>query len=96
MRFISTRELRNEPAKLRQSLDDDEVVLTNNGKPFAVVVSVTEDELEDTLSALRTARLQRTITALQRDAAKVGSNLMTEEEIEEEIAAARKQRRAGR
>jgi prevent-host-death family protein len=93
MRFISTRELRNEPAKFRRSLSEDEVVLTTNGKPFAVVVSVTEADLEDTLASFRRARLQRTVRELQRQARAAGVDQMTAEEIDAEIAASRAERR---
>jgi PHD/YefM family antitoxin component YafN of YafNO toxin-antitoxin module len=93
MKFISTRDLRNEPAKFRESLRDDEVVLTANGKPFALVMEIDESELEETIGALRQARMQRAVSRLRKQAEVAGTNTMSADEIEAEINAARKDRR---
>ena len=93
MKFISTRDLRNEPAKFRESLRDDEVVLTANGKPFALVVEIDESNLEETVNALRQARMQRAVSGLRKQAELAGTDTMTADEIEAEIKAARNDRR---
>jgi prevent-host-death family protein len=53
MKFLSTRELRNRPGHVRDLARKDELVLTSNGKPIAILLGVEEDELEETAHALR-------------------------------------------
>ncbi|MDD5187562.1 MAG: hypothetical protein PHF57_05070, partial [Methanoregula sp.] len=55
MKFISSREIRSNPARLWEVTGNDESVITVNGKPRAIVVAVGED-LEVTLASLRRAR----------------------------------------
>jgi len=55
MKFISSREIRSNPALLWKVTGNDESVITVNGKPRAIVVAVGED-LEETLASFRRAR----------------------------------------
>jgi len=52
MKFISSREIRSNPARLWEVTGNDESVITVNGKPRAIVVAV-GDDLEETLAGLR-------------------------------------------
>ncbi len=93
MKFMAMRELRNESSKFLQNLGPaEEVVLTNNGKPVALISSVTEDTLEDALASLRRSRALRALGKLQIQSARTGKDQITEEEIEDEIQAVRKTR----
>jgi antitoxin (DNA-binding transcriptional repressor) of toxin-antitoxin stability system len=92
VRFVSSRELRNNPGSVRDVLDQDDVVLTANGKPFALLVRVEEDDLEDTLQRLRRIRAQQAIARMQRAAHDAGADHLSDEEIDREIRAARVER----
>jgi antitoxin (DNA-binding transcriptional repressor) of toxin-antitoxin stability system len=91
MRFFSTKDLRNRPGRFRRSLRDGDVVLTANGKPFALVVGVEEDEVEEMAALLRRARAQQAVSRMRRRAAARGEGI-SEEEIEAEIRASRAER----
>lgn len=92
MKFVSSRELRNNPGAVRDVLDQDDVILTANGKPFALLVRVDEDDLEDLLQRIRRLRAQQAISRMQRTARTSGADEMSEAEIEKEIRAARAER----
>lgn len=48
MRFVNVRELRTETPKVLLSVSHGEqVIVTNRGKPQAVISSINEEELED-------------------------------------------------
>lgn len=92
MRFVSVRELRNQTADVWSSLDREDIVLTSNGRPLAVLVAVPEGELDTTLALVRRARAQAALTRLRREAARSGAATITQEEIDEEVAGARRVR----
>jgi len=74
MKFVARRELRNESSKFLQDLEpEDEVVLTNKGKPVAIISPVTEDSLEDTLSSFRRSRAFRILGRLQTQSVRAGT-----------------------
>lgn len=92
MKFVSTRELRNRPGLVRELAQEEELVLTANGKPVALLVGVAEGELEETARALRSAKAQRALSRLREHAARKGLDKLSSAQIQQEIAAARKQR----
>ena len=73
-------------------LEDDDVVLTSNGRPFAIIVGVDEGDVERTAAALRRARAQLAISRMRRTAAATGLSTIAPEEIEAEIRGARADR----
>lgn len=95
MEFVTIRDLRLKPGevwdKLRQQRD---LILTSNGRPVAVIVGVGEDDVEETMAALRRARAQAAVSRLRRAAAEQGINKLSAAEIESEIAQARQARRS--
>ena len=52
MKFITSREIRSNPARLWEGPGSDESVITVNGKPRAIVIAAGTD-VEETLSAIR-------------------------------------------
>lgn len=93
MRFLSVRELRSRGAEIwRELADEKDMVVTSNGKPVAILSAVSQDDLEETLSALRRARAVAAVEAMQSRSAATGGDRMTRDEIQSEIAAARKDR----
>lgn len=93
MKFVASRDVRNNPSQFREDVKRDDVVLTVSGKPFAVAVGIDEDELEETLDMLRRLRALRAMSRMQKEAEERGVGSMSPEEIDEEIREARKSRR---
>ncbi len=93
MKFVSVRGLRGKPAQPWQNLKKQrELVVTSNGKPIAIISSVSEDTLEESLKAIRRSRAIEAVDALQKNSVEMGTNRITLEEINEEIAEVREAR----
>jgi prevent-host-death family protein len=94
LRFISVRDLRGKSAEVWKDLATErEVIITNNGRPIAILSSVNESNLEESLSAIRQARAAEAVMSLQRGSLAQGTDSITMEEIDAEIAAVRKKRK---
>lgn len=71
---------------------DGKMVITNNGKPAALLLDLSNEDLEETLDALRQARALRLFNRMRSEAEKRG--FLPEEDIEAEIQAARSEMKA--
>ena len=86
--FYSVRDLRTESKSVWENLaSGGEVVITNNGKPSALMIDIPEGSFDDIVQAVRQARAMIAFNNMRRKAAARG--FMSENEIEAEIAAAR-------
>ena len=95
MEFVTIRDLRLKPAEVWDKLRRQrELILTSNGRPVAVIAGVREDDVEETVTALRRARAQAAVSRLRRAAGESGMDRLPAAEIEAEIAQARRERRA--
>ena len=57
MKFVSIRDFGNKAAAIHKALKTEhEIVLTCNGKPFAILVEADEDTFEEKLAVLRRSR----------------------------------------
>ena len=93
MNFVSVRELRSRSAAVWRSLArEKDFVVTSNGKPIAVLSATSASTLETSLAALRQARAQLAVAAMQQRAREAGADRLTLEEINAEISAARQNR----
>ena len=93
MRFVSVRELRSQSARLWQELPlEREVVVTNNGRPVAILSAVGERDLEASLSAVRRARAAQALQAIQLASVANGTDDMTMAEIDDLIREVRRER----
>jgi len=93
MKFLSIRELRSSTAQLKEMLaGDGKIVLTTNGKPTALMIEVNENSFEDVLVDIRAAQARRAIRQLQEHSVREGLDHLTLDEINEEIAAARREK----
>lgn len=92
MKFVSVRDLRNRPGQVRDLVRQEDVVLTVNGKPVAVLVAVGEENLEETFVALRRARAQAAVSRIRGRAQETGVSKLSPEDIDAEIQAARASR----
>ena len=93
MKFLSTRELRNRPGFVRELAQKEDLVLTVNGKPIAMLLGVEEGELEETVRAVRQARAQRALSRMRREAARRGRDKSSASVIDGEIRAVRSKRK---
>lgn len=94
MRFLTVRELRGGSSQVWDELArQGEMVVTSNGKPVAILSPVRETDFEETLSAIRRARAVMSVTALQRESHDQGTDRLTLDEINAEIAEARRANR---
>jgi antitoxin (DNA-binding transcriptional repressor) of toxin-antitoxin stability system len=57
MKFVTVRDFRTHSTKMWQQLkDEDEIVITLSGKPVALLTSLSEDTVEETLQFVRQAK----------------------------------------
>ena len=93
MRFISVRDLNTKPKEIWSKIKDEEVVITSNGKPIALLSGVTEDTLEKTVRSIRRSRALIALEEMQKKSIEVGLDKWTDAQIESEIRAVRKSRK---
>jgi hypothetical protein len=94
MKFLSTRELRNRPGYVRNLAQKDDLVLTTNGKPIAILLGIEEDELEETARAIRQAKAQLALSRLRKHAARRGADRFSASAIDAEIRVVRSRRKS--
>lgn len=95
MKTISIRDFRTRPAKVRSQISkDSEALLTANGRPFALVTSVTDEDYEEVVRAFRMARAQLALREIRRGAKESGVDRMRMEEINDIVATTRRRRGA--
>jgi antitoxin (DNA-binding transcriptional repressor) of toxin-antitoxin stability system len=91
MNFFTVRDLRTSPKTVWDTLGrEKEVVITNNGKPSALMIPITDANFDDILATIRQVNAQRAVTRMQKAAVKAGLDKLSLEDINAEIAAARK------
>lgn len=89
MEFYSARELRTNTKSIWDNLSkDNDVVITNNGKPYALMVGIPEGKFDETIRAIRQAKAIAAMDRMRSNAEKNG--FMSDEEIDEAIREARK------
>jgi antitoxin (DNA-binding transcriptional repressor) of toxin-antitoxin stability system len=94
MKFITVRDFRTSPGNIWKTLPkEQEMIITNNGKPVALLTPLSDKTLEDTLSSIRRARAVNAVKLIQQQSVKNGTNTMTLEKINYEIKMARKKRK---
>jgi antitoxin (DNA-binding transcriptional repressor) of toxin-antitoxin stability system len=93
MRYVSVRELNTKPKKVWERIKEEDVVITSNGKPIALLYGVTEETLEKKVSAVRRSRALLALEEMQKTSLDRGLDRLTEAKIEAEIQAVRKARR---
>lgn len=94
MRFVTIRELRNKSAEIQRQLPEEkEMVLTSNGKPFAILSATSADTLEEELIMIRRSQAMAAVNYLQTQSVKSGTDRISLDEINAEINLQRKARR---
>ena len=93
MKFIPSRDFRLRPGEVWKDLEKErELVVTLHGRPVAIMMPATGQDLESKLRMIRSAHLHETIREIQRGSAKRGLDRTTMKEIDAEIRKARKDR----
>jgi antitoxin (DNA-binding transcriptional repressor) of toxin-antitoxin stability system len=93
MKFISVRDLRGKSAEVWKNLPGErEMIVTNNGRPIAILAAVSESNLEESISAFRQARAVEAVVNLQRRSLEQGTDSIAAKVIEAEIQEVRKKR----
>ena len=91
MDFVTIRDFRTYPKQTWAKLEEQSrLVVTNNGKPFALMLQINNNDIEETIASIDQAEAMRLLNKIQLQATKKGSNIMTMEDINKEIAAVRK------
>jgi antitoxin (DNA-binding transcriptional repressor) of toxin-antitoxin stability system len=91
---ISINELKEKPAsQLVQAAGKEDVIVTSDGLPIALVLGLGLESLEATQSLVRSVRALQAQAALQRAALHDGTANLSDSNIDDEIAAVRKKTR---
>ena len=94
MSTISVSDLKKKPAKeWLKSAGKDDLVVTSNGQPVAVLMRIASASMESTRALLRSVRALQAQASLQQAAAASGAAELSMPDIDAEIAAGRRVRR---
>ena len=82
MKFISVRDFRTSSSEIWKNLPfEREMIVTNNGKPIALLTPLTDRTLEDTVSAVRRAAAINAAKKMQETSVALGNDKLTLDEI---------------
>jgi antitoxin (DNA-binding transcriptional repressor) of toxin-antitoxin stability system len=94
MKFVTARDFKTSSATIWETLlQEQEIVITNNGKPVALLTPLSDSNLEETLSAIRRAKAINAVKLIQQQSIKNSTDKMTLEEINYEIEMSRQERK---
>ena len=94
MNFYTVRDLRTHPREVWDKLSEtQEIIITNNGKPTALMIGIDDESLEDVLASVRQSMAMRAVNKLRIASVRSGRSEMTSEDIDEEIYKTRKEKR---
>ncbi len=91
MKFVPVRDFRIRPGDVWKKLArEDNLVVTSNGRPKALLIGVDEENLEESMTLLRRAKALMALERVHRTAVSTGLSRITARQIEAEIGAARR------
>jgi len=94
VQFVPYRTLRNEPTTLRKKLaSEGELVVTMNNEPFAVMISLGDENVQDILLMVSRLRAQMAVRAIRSQARKAGLDTMTLKDVNALIKKTRAERK---
>ena len=95
MRFLGIRDFRSNSAEVWKNLEKEkEIIITSNGKPIAILSSISETNLEESLKAFRQFRAMNAIDDIQNSSVIKRKNSICLNEIESEIEKVRKRNKS--
>ena len=91
MKFLTVRDLRSKFSQIWKELQtEQEMIITNNGRPVAILSSIDDKNFEKSLNSIRRARAIEAVSSLQRESISQKTNEISLDEINQEIKAVRK------
>ena len=91
MKFVTVRDFRTYPKKIWDELKTvQEMIITNNGKPVALLTPLMEVDLEDTIKAMRQAKAKMAVEKMRSISVKKGNSKLSAKELDKQIEAVRK------
>ncbi len=94
MEYLSVRDLRTSKEVWQRLKQDGEMVVTNNGKPIAVMLNVDGQDLDERLKAIRRAEAFELMREMQLQSVRNKTDSLSMDEIDEEIRLYREEKRA--
>jgi len=92
MGYIAVKDLKK-TRSLREKLDKErELILTKDGQPFALIIGISPDNVEESLNEVRRARFSTAVMGARKKALMTPAN---DQEINDEILKSRKNRGLG-
>lgn len=94
MQFVPYRDLRNEPSALRKKLaSEGELVVTVDNKPFAVMINLDDENIQDILLMVSRLRAQMAARSIRSNARRDGLDKMTLKDVNAVIKKTRADRK---
>jgi antitoxin (DNA-binding transcriptional repressor) of toxin-antitoxin stability system len=94
MQFVPYRDLRNEPSALRKKLArEGELVVTVDNKPFAVMINLDDENVQDILLMVSRLRAQMAARSIRSQARRDGLDKMTLKDVNALIKKTRAERK---
>ena len=91
MKFLTVRDLRSKSSQIWKDLpNEQEMIITNNGRPVAILSSINDENVELSLNTIRRARAMEAVSSLQRESINQGTNKLSIDDINQEIKNTRK------
>ena len=82
MQFVPYRDLRNEPAALRKKLaSEGELVVTVDNKPFAMMINLDDENVQDILLMVSRLRAQMAARSIRSQARRDGLDKMALKDV---------------
>ena len=93
MEFVTIREFTASPKETQKKLTaSKELVITNNGTPTMLVIDITNKDFIKTIEYLRRQEALDILSQVQQASARNGTDTLSMEEIDAEIAAYRQEK----
>ena len=94
MQFVPYRDLRNEPSALRKKLaSEGELVVTVDNKPFAMLINLDDENLQEILLMVSRLRAQMAARSIRSEARRTGLDKMNLKDVNAIIKKARADRK---
>jgi hypothetical protein len=82
MQFVPYRDLRNEPSALRKKLvSEGELVVTVDNKPFAMMINLDDENIQDILLMVSRLRAQMAARSIRSQARRDGLDKMALKDV---------------
>ncbi|MGM0652844.1 MAG: type II toxin-antitoxin system Phd/YefM family antitoxin [Bacillota bacterium] len=90
MKFISSKDLRQKSGEVWEKVKEEDLIITSNGKPIAILTSADED-IEQQLSTIRRAKAEVSVFNMRKNALQNNLDGLSEAAIEAEVKSYRQE-----